>query len=287
MRLYQRVGHHTGVSIGPIGLLLALPFIVMYLFAVLLGGVAMTIIHLLKGSSIMKKVAIVLVGLVLCALVGTSAVGASTTKATYEPFRGVDWFGSYGNTTRFNDCTLTAAGDLEQLWNSIAGKSPAIVNEAPLLTAYRALTDNDNNAGVDPPNLFSFWQNKSIDGFKLTGATSVGIDQQSIEAGTLANHGLIAEINLPTGQGPEGIDVPNLNVNTETFWKAGPWYLPKTADGLAILKSEPDALHAVAVIGYSPKYVWITSWGGVQAVTWGWWDTFAVAAWGLTATHGG
>jgi hypothetical protein len=69
-----------------------------------------------------------------------------------------------------------------------------------------------------------------------------------------------------------GADMPTPAQNQ--FNSGVPWALTDTADDQNI-----EGGHAFCAVGYDEHYLYVVTWGRVQAVTWQWWEVYGTEAW--------
>jgi hypothetical protein len=165
-------------------------------------------------------------------------------------------FPSYGNDY-WSDCTLAAAAYLQQTWSNEVGDNAGGLDPTTLLNQYEALSGaSPANPDVDvsTSQLLSQWAGAGIDGSQIDASAQLsGItNQQSMELAIWQLGGVYAVAgNLPSSDESLAVGTP-WTVNNSSGASAGG--------------------HAFAVVGYDSTYVYIVTWGRIQAVTWGWWD---------------
>jgi len=161
----------------------------------------------------------------------------------YTPFQQTA-FNNYDNTvTKVADCTFAAAGDFIILREHVTPGVSTIL--ADFIKA------GGSNSGLSISNLDIYWKNDGIDGFHLSAASNVNLDQNSIESALRSNQLLYVELNFTNnqmiGQFPVG-----------------------------------SGGHAAVLDGFTPSGPLLVTWGTTVPITWAQWSTIAVQAQNLT-----
>ena len=231
---------------------------------------------------------------------GLAAIPASATTIPkrYLPFTAVRHFGDYGNASGplVGDCMFAAEADLLQMDTTHHREFPT----APIVASYLALAPG--NAGIGNDQLMPVLETTPVASHVVTSATPVAyglegfpqttepVTQATIESGVVQYGGLFAMIIIPKGIGPQwigGLGVPLAQQTTEGG--LGPFDRPSNKISTAwTLQNTPNAEvvggsgHDVAIVGYSPSWAYIVSWGDVFRVAWSWLEANTYEAWGLT-----
>lgn len=161
----------------------------------------------------------------------------------YTPFQQTT-FNNYDNTvTKVADCTLAAAGDFIILREHVTPGVSTIL--ADFIKA------GGTNNGLAIANLDNYWKNDGIDGYHLTAASDVSLDQSSIESALRSNQLLYVQLNFTANQ----------MIGQFQVGSGG---------------------HAAILDGFTPSGPLLVTWGTTIPITWAQWATIAVEAQNLT-----
>ena len=202
-----------------------------------------------------------------------SEVPADTISPVGTP-GGDQWpaieFGVYGNSV-YDDCTLAAVADLEQIYLKADAPLVSNGNDAsrsadPFVAEYLRLAGGSATTGLPVTTVLDAWKKSPINGVQIVGYAPVPTEGQTIRAELRSGTPLLAWFYLP----PQ-------SVLTDTSMPRAPW-TPASAP----VDTATDGTHVAVLVGMSSKYVDIATWGGVQQVSWSWWSQWAIAAWSVT-----
>lgn len=182
--------------------------------------------------------------------------------------------GTYGNSGpgAVPDCAIATVADLEQIFLG----SPRPLDPRPWLAEYWRLLGSAASAitrasgGLDVRTVLRAWLTQGIAGSRIMAARPIHLDAVSVEQ-ALAGGPLYGLIDLPEPVGQHAVnyvDAADIAVR--------PWTDVTPASGY--VGSGP---HAVAIVGYSDRYLFLETWGYVQPVSWGWWTAHSSAAWSI------
>lgn len=165
---------------------------------------------------------------------------------------------SYGNDY-WSDCTFAAAAYLQQTWSNEVGAGSGALDPNTVLSEYQSLTGAtpaNPNVGVSTSQLLSQWSGAGIDGSQIDASAQLaGItNQTSMELAIWRLGGVY-------------VTAGNLPASDESLPIGTPWTVANST-------GSSEGGHALAAIGYDSTYVYVVTWGRVQAVTWGWWDAY-------------
>lgn len=159
----------------------------------------------------------------------------------------------YGND-RYGDCVFADIGHQIMAWTGWAGQEQT-VTDAEVLAAYSAVTGFDpNQPSTDQGTVWldalNYWRKTGIGGHRIDAYVSVPVDQAHARAATFLFGGLQLGIALPISAQAQVGKVWTIHYGPTGRW--GSW-----------------GGHAVPVLGWDYRYVYVITWGNVQRMTWG------------------
>ena len=179
-----------------------------------------------------------------------------------------DW-GMMGNYN-FSDCTVASAGHLVMSWTGNAAGKPKVIPEKEIIAAYSAITGfnpvthtNDNGAGL--LEVLNYWR-------------KTGIGNDKIEAFVALEHGNHAQLKEAVflfGGCYIGLQLPDTATVAQKVWTV------PTMGTEGAGKPNPDNGHAVPVLGYDDRFLYIITWGKVKLMTWKFFETYCDEAYAL------
>jgi hypothetical protein len=193
------------------------------------------------------------------------------SKAADYPDR-IDWtqgtqdFGTMLNT-EIGDCTIAALAHQIQIW-TLNTDGEITVPDSDILTFYEAVSGYtpdhpSSDVGAAELDVLNTWRQSPFDGNVLQAFVSVPYEAMlgSVKTAISLFGGCYVGLALPltaqsqtvwTTTGPEGDNVP------------GSW-----------------GGHAVCLVGYDPSYAYCITWGGLKAMTWGFFSAYCEEAYAL------
>ena len=178
-----------------------------------------------------------------------------TPPAIYGHQTLVPQWNLYGND-KYGDCVFAGAGHEHLLWNKEAGKD-VVFTDTNILAAYTAVTgfnptDPSTDQGADM-ELVAKWR-------RTTGLTDASNDIHKIGAYLNVQIGNIPEIKQAAYLfSAVGIGIQFPDSAMEQFNAGKPW---KVVSGAQI-----EGGHYVPIVGYDSKFIYIITWGKVQAAS--------------------
>jgi hypothetical protein len=164
-------------------------------------------------------------------------------------------------------CTIAAPGHLVQAWTANDLGMPVTIPDDAILAAYIEETAADG-AAYDPAtgwndngcillNVMNRWRQTGIGGHRI-GAYA------ALEPGHATQ--LMHAVNL-FGGAAIGVELPESARGQ--IERQLPWDIAIDLHGASSLRGSWGG-HAVAVLGYSPRWVYVLTWGRLQRATWRW-----------------
>jgi hypothetical protein len=160
------------------------------------------------------------------------------------------------------DCTIAAAGHLIQEWTANAGNM-IIPADADILAAYEAVSSydpatGDNDNGAAELDVLNYWRQNGIAGHKIGAFAALQFHNlMHVKAAIYLLEGCYIGLALPQSAQHEDIWT---NIND----KPGSW-----------------GLHAVPVGKYDQQGLTAITWGGIQKMTWAFWQKYCDEAYAL------
>ena len=162
---------------------------------------------------------------------------------------------------RLGCCTFSGQVHLRMANAVQAGIAEIFPNAQQTGDGYLAFNDGQDT-GDDEATIQQTWNTVG-----LLGNKSVGYGQ--------LRHSYLAELRSSIAQFGGvylGADMP---VPAQTqFGNGQPWALTHTADDENI-----EGGHCFVAVGYDWQYLYVITWGRIQAVTWQWWEVYGTEAW--------
>jgi hypothetical protein len=184
--------------------------------------------------------------------------------------RNVTQFGMMLNNT-LGDCTCAALGHAIQVWtlntssmftcpdNIIEGVYEKVGGYVP--------GDESTDNGAVMLDVCRWWMANNVGGHTIAGFAGVTPgDTATVKDAIWMYGGIYAGVLLP------------VTAQTQKIWMRTPGAL--TGD------SEPGSWggHAIYIVGYDDRYLYCITWGGIQAMTWEWFQTYCDEAY-VFITH--
>jgi hypothetical protein len=161
---------------------------------------------------------------------------------------------------RIGDCTIAALGHQIEAWGA---RSPS---EQDVVAAYSAITgydpaDPSSDQGAVELDVLNYWRKTGVAGDRIVAYAKVNpLDASHVRSGCWLFGGLYIGLALP------------IAAQRQSVWHmaSGPDAAPGSWGG-----------HAVNVIGYSSRGVYVVTWGAVKRMTWAFWRTYCDEAYAL------
>jgi hypothetical protein len=173
---------------------------------------------------------------------------------------------------RIGDCTFAAAGHEVMMWTADAGGPEVTPSDQDILTGYSAVSGYDpatgaNDNGCVELDVLNYWRQTGIAGHQI-GAYA--------EVKDLRNHKLVRKSAYQFEGLYIGVQLPK-SVEGASTWRVpyyGPW-----GDG------EPGSWggHAVPVVAFDRKGLWVVTWGELLHMTWAFWNVYVDEAYAIVA----
>jgi len=165
-------------------------------------------------------------------------------------------------------CTVAAPGHEIQQWTANAGSQQTPPDDS-ILSAYEAVSgyrpgQPETDRGANMLNVLKFWRKTGIGGHKIGAFASVDpTNFDHIRAAIWIFGSAYLGISLPKSAQKQDVwDVPAGGANGDGA--PGSW-----------------GGHAVEVAGYSPKGVFVVTWGAVKLMTWDFFKTYVDEAYAI------
>jgi hypothetical protein len=172
---------------------------------------------------------------------------------------------------RLGDCTCAAAGHAIQTWT---GDNGAVVtlSDSDIVGAYSAITgytpnNPESDRGAIELDVLKYWRTTGVGGHRIGAFVALEPKNQA--------H-VKAAINL-FGGSYIGLALP-LTAQTQKIWAVTAQY-PK---GPAYPGSWGG--HAVYVLAYDPNGLTCVTWGGIQRMTWRFWNDYCDEAYAILSS---
>lgn len=172
----------------------------------------------------------------------------------------------FGND-RYADCTCAAAGHLVEAWSAEMAV-PETVTDTGVLDLYRRV-NHGQDAGAVIYEVLCEWQSE---GLSLANGTRHKIAAFA-PVHRRHNQALQAAIWL-FGGADLGIMVTESA--RQQFEATQPWTVVDRWERVI-------GRHSVSVVGYDPQWLYVVTWGHLQAMSWQWWQTYGEEAWAAMA----
>lgn len=164
------------------------------------------------------------------------------------------------------DCTIAAAGHLQQLWSTVNG-SPVVPSDDAVAAQYFALTGGADN-GLPLLDVMNAWRQNGLMGNKIGAYAAVSLsDHAEVAAAIWLFGGIDVGVQLPLAwQGTPNWVAPARHFVFSWFpwarqWVKGSW-----------------GGHSIPIVGYDATSLYGVSWGQVVTISWAAWDAYFVEA---------
>jgi hypothetical protein len=160
------------------------------------------------------------------------------------------------------DCTCAAAGHLIMAWTAMA-KAPFIPSADQVLAAYEAISgynpaNPQSDVGAACLSVLNYWKKTGIAGNLIGAFTEINVENSGyIRDALYLFNGVYIGLQLP--------------LSAESQSSGGqPWSVSKGRT------SWPGSWggHCVPIVAYDANYLYCVTWGGIQAMTWGFFDEY-------------
>lgn len=200
----------------------------------------------------------------------------------FQPPPAVDWGGRtawpmLGND-RYGDCVEAALYHQIQAWRRNTGSSYQ-PSEGDVLASYSALTgfnpaDPSTDNGTDILTALNYWRN--------TGIPVAGAPLDRIDGYASIAHERKSEVQLGVAEFGAVIVGANLPLNAKAQIELGaPWVLRPAASARASVTPGSWGGHCMAIVRYTPLFVYFVTWGRVQRASWGWFQAYVDEAYAV------
>lgn len=171
-----------------------------------------------------------------------------------------------------HNCTIATAGHEIMMWTADAGGPEITPSDADILAAYSAVSGYNpatgaNDTGAVELDVLNYWRQTGIAGHQI-GAYA--------ELKNFRNHWLVRKTTYQFEGLYIGVQLPKC-VEGASTWRVpyyGPW-----GDG------EPGSWggHAVPVVGYDKRGLWVVTWGELLLMTWAFWSVYVDEAYAIVS----
>jgi hypothetical protein len=174
---------------------------------------------------------------------------------------------------QIGDCTCAAAGHLIMEWTASAQSKMFTPSDRQIVAAYSAITGYNpatgaNDNGAQELDVLNYWRQQGIAGHKI----------QAFMALEPANHSHVKDAVWIFGGCYIGLALPK-SAQAQTSNKQT-WSVPPQGTGG---DGAPGSWggHAVPVVAYDSRTLTVVTWGGLQAMTWGFWAAYCDEAYAI------
>jgi hypothetical protein len=177
-----------------------------------------------------------------------------------------------GNAT-YGDCTMAGAAHLIQEWTEVAQRVPVILPDDEVTQDYLMLTGG-KDTGLDLLTVLNWWRQTGFGG--ATGQIHAFAQIQ------LAPSSMIETAIYLFGGAYLGLALPDFAVTPPADGSLLdiPWTLPSS--GMAP-PANPANGHCVAAVGYDTQNLYVVTWGGIKAMSWGFYQAYADEAFAIAS----
>jgi hypothetical protein len=169
---------------------------------------------------------------------------------------------------KIGDCTVAACAHQIQQWTAATGKEQTPSDDS-ILSAYEAVSGYrpehpETDGGAEVLDVLKYWRKLGIADHKIGAFASVDPSNfDHVRAAVWIFGSAYLGLNLP-----------------KSAQKQDVWDVPA---GGAIGPGEPGSWggHAVEVAGYSPKGVFVVTWGALKLMTWDFFKTYCAEAYAI------
>jgi hypothetical protein len=169
-------------------------------------------------------------------------------------------FGMLGNDA-YGDCAEAAMGHQEQMWTNDSGGTQFVPTEDETLAVYSAVTgfsqsNPNSDQGTALLDALNYWKATGFAGHKVSAYMAVSPQAaEQVRESVYFYGGAYVGIQLPlSAQAQVG---STWTVGTGSAAQAGSW-----------------GGHCVPVSGYDSEFLWVVTWGTLQAMTWEFFNTY-------------
>lgn len=165
---------------------------------------------------------------------------------------------------QLGDCTIATVGHMERTWTSAdEPRVPYSISDQEVLRAYSRVSGYDpatgaNDNGAVVLDVLNLWRKEGIGGQRIVAYAEVDPHSKAeIKYGVFAFGAVYLGLNLPLSARNQ--------IAAGNRWEISGWsWLPWSP-------ARPGSWggHAVPIVGYDSRQVYVATWGAVQAMTWG------------------
>jgi hypothetical protein len=188
--------------------------------------------------------------------------------ALFDVTKHVSGWPMYAND-RLGDCTCAAAGHMIEAWTAASRNAATAVPESSVLRMFDRVKQVDpttGEAGAVELDVLAYWRKRGLGGHKIGAFAKVSTyDHQLVRAGAYLFGGLYIGLSLP-----------------KTAQKQKVWDWTHSLRGPAAPGSWGG--HAVNIVRYNPGGLTCVTWGGLQEMTWTFWDRYCDEAYCIIST---
>lgn len=200
-------------------------------------------------------------------------------KSTRNPahigwHRGVDSWPVLAND-QVGDCAIAAMGHHIQGWTHNEGPDMVVLDDQTILAAYSEITGYnparpETDQGTVMLDALRYWRKSGIGGRKIEGFTKVGGSSEVREAIWVFG-GAYVGLSLPLTARDQLSD-------------GQPWSVANTGP---TGQGRPGSWggHAVAILGYDRHRLTCVTWGAIQKMTWGFFETYCDEAYAVLSPN--
>lgn len=196
---------------------------------------------------------------------------AFTTPDLPAPPKKVDWMSRVGTwpmhaNDRVGCCEVVSCAHSVQAWTAYAGNE-TVVDTRDVVSAYSAITGYNPRTGQPDPgitslNMLGYWRRAGVGGHRISAYVEVDVhDRNEVKSALNVAGALLIGADLPVSAGDQLGAGKQWSIVRGGRGRAGSW-----------------GGHAMHVGGYDSRGVIVSTWGRVQRMTWGFWDTYVVEA---------
>jgi len=174
---------------------------------------------------------------------------------------------------QLGDCTCAAAGHMIMEWTASSQSKMFTPSDKQIVGAYSAITGYNpstgaNDNGAQELDVLNYWRQQGIAGHKI----------QAFMALEPANHTHVMDAVWIFGGCYIGVALPK-SAQAQTSNKQV-WSVPPQGTGG---DGAPGSWggHAVPVVAYDSRSLTVVTWGGLQAMTWGFWEAYCDEAYAI------
>lgn len=189
----------------------------------------------------------------------------------------VDWTSRLGPlgmmaNDRLGDCTCAAMGHMVQVWTAEANEAPVVISDEDIVKAYEAACgyspgDPSSDQGGNEQRVLSYWRNTGIGpaGHKITGFASVNPhDRLEVQTALALFGGIYLGVALPL----------SAQAQVGRIWST-----------MLGANAQPNSWggHAVPGAQYDETGLTVITWGALQRMTWGFFQTYVDEAYAVVS----